>query len=513
MGNNKIEPKLTYAIDAETGKMVYIGSVKRGRSCNCLCPKCNEVLVAKLGWEGGRQAHFAHAKGTDCQGAYMTTLHKLAIQIIEEKKSVMFPAYKEINQQKIFFKEVEVEQRTDRKDLQPDIVGITADKLRWSIEIRNTHEVNLAKTEKLKESQITCLEIDVRNQKLENLETFILESTEDRKWINNPNYDFKIAEEKRRKVSLVEEIVRCNNEISIPEYNKDTQITIHYKEISVLSRSADGLFIKIKIVSIEGAPYVINIGCNDVLQNEDSEKDCDELSIYTDNLPLTDNTTIDSLCVKWAYHYTTEKQKEDKLREYRSNTRYNVKPKSDICFNCKYSKNHSKCIYRKETINYKDIEYAVCNTYKKLEDENYTSSRNNVNFYYNNKQSWSEDNLEYNNIEEDQDSLPFERYWTIDEFHSKLLDSKQCQTESGQVAGIVKCDKVGNKVLILCYVKSCSYPLHIMVGLVEEGNLTIKNVGDFLNIKEAFKTYNERLSIMKKHWLQSPVNDKDVAPF
>ena len=102
----------------------------------------------------------------------------------------------------------------------------------------------MAKREKLKESQITCLEIDVREQELWNLKSFLLESTENRKWINNPNYDSKIAEDKRKKVSLVEKIFRCNNEISFPDYNKNTPRTIHYKAISVLSNSADG-FIKV----------------------------------------------------------------------------------------------------------------------------------------------------------------------------------------------------------------------------------------------------------------------------
>lgn len=61
MKGNLKDPKLTYALDA-LGKMIYIGNVeKRGLSCNCRCPKCNEPLEAKLGHEGGRQAHFAHS--------------------------------------------------------------------------------------------------------------------------------------------------------------------------------------------------------------------------------------------------------------------------------------------------------------------------------------------------------------------------------------------------------------------------------------------------------------------
>lgn len=513
MENNKKEPKLTYAIDAKTGKMVHIGSVDRGRSCNCQCPKCNEFLIAKLGKEGGHQAHFAHAKGSNCHGAYMTALHKLAEQIIEEEKSVMVPAYKEICQQKISFEKVEIEQRVERKDLQPDIVGITADGLRWSIEIRNTHEVSLAKREKLKESQITCLEIDVREQELWNLKSFLLESTENRKWINNPNYDSKIAEDKRKKVSLVEKIFRCNNEISFPDYNKNTPRTIHYKAISVLSNSADGLLTRIKIVSTEGDSYVINIGCKDVLQNEDYEKNCDELTILTDNLSLTEYTSMDSLNPKWTYHYASEKQIENKFREYKSSPQYNVKPKREICLACKYNKNHSKCIYREDTINYKSVEYAVCNIHKKQKDEIYIYSKIHVNSYNNNKQSPHNDNPEYNNTVEKPNPLPFEKYWTIDEFYYELQVSKCCKTQSGQDADIVKCDKAGNKVLILCSVKSRSYPFSILVIHVEEGNLIMNDAADFISKEKAIKAYDERLSAMKRHWQQSSVNDEEVAPF
>lgn len=193
------EPKLTYALDA-LGKMVCIDSVERGLACHCLCPKCNEPLEAKLGY-GGRQPHFAHKKGSDCHGFYMTALHKLAEQIIEEEKAVMAPEYKEIAKQRLSFTQVEVEQRVERKDLQPDLVGVTEDGLRWTIEIRNTHEVDKAKRTKLIESNITCLEIDVREQTLENLKSFILESSENRVWINNPNYDAQIFELKRKSYS------------------------------------------------------------------------------------------------------------------------------------------------------------------------------------------------------------------------------------------------------------------------------------------------------------------------
>ena len=116
MKEKQKEPKLTYALDS-SGTMVFIGDVvKRGLACNCRCPKCKELLIARLGHEGGRQRHFAHQRGSDCHGAYMTALHMLAEQILEKEKAVMVPAYKEIDSQRLSFKDVEVEKRVERKE-------------------------------------------------------------------------------------------------------------------------------------------------------------------------------------------------------------------------------------------------------------------------------------------------------------------------------------------------------------------------------------------------------------
>ena len=190
---------LTYALDS-SGRMVYIDSIpseKRGLKCGCICPKCKRPLVAKLGNEDiphHKRPHFAHQPNTDCRGYYMTALHQLAEQIIQDNKSVMAPAYKSIPADKLSFKRVLRETRVDRPDLQPDVAGYTDDRACWNIEIRNTSEVNEDKKRKIKESGITCLEIDVRGQSLEGLEKFLLESTDNREWINNPIYDRRIRE-------------------------------------------------------------------------------------------------------------------------------------------------------------------------------------------------------------------------------------------------------------------------------------------------------------------------------
>lgn len=185
--NDRIIP---YALNSKD-ELVSISSIKasglRGLACNCRCPKCKEPLEARIGKEI-RAPYFAHSKHSNCHGAMMTILHKRSIDLIEKYKIIMVPEYYTIQPRKLEFIKVEVERREDRNDMQPDIVGITPDEKRWAIEIRNTHEVGIAKINKIIESGLACLEIDVRKQSVDNLENFLFNQTDCREWINNP-YD------------------------------------------------------------------------------------------------------------------------------------------------------------------------------------------------------------------------------------------------------------------------------------------------------------------------------------
>lgn len=544
MVGNRKEPKLTYALDA-FGKMVYIGNVERGLSCNCRCPKCNKPLEAKLG-HGGHKPHFAHTKGSDCHGSYMTALHKLAEQIIEKEKAVMAPAYKGIERQRLSFVQVEVEQRVERKDLQPDIVGITADGLRWAIEIRNTNEVKETKTAKLVESNITCLEIDVREQKLEDLKSFILESAENREWINNPNYDAQIAEAKRKRVSKVEKYLLGCTELTIPAYENYDSRKISIKEAFVLPKAADGLFSQVKVLSSEGTPFVFNIGSQDILETNilrEHETDFNELSVVTDSVSLEDDNCSSALDMSWSYHFVTEKEREERLKEYRNNPKYEVKPSSDCISGCNYRLYNGECIYKKDTITLKGISHVVCNKEKRLKDKNeYQPHHRNRDDSFVSVISPHDINSNYRQdnyvriprvkqpivkqvIEKPQadsqrkasvDNLPFEKYWTIDEYYMYLMSSNSYKTEKGHYAEIVKYDKVGDKILLLCKtsdeIREIT-PYHIDVISTDNGNLIRNDVADFTNTKlnSAMKNYCERLNNM---CIQPPkeIDDKDL-PF
>lgn len=535
MKEGQKEPKLTWALNT-LGKMVYIDSVDRGLSCNCRCPKCNEPLVAKLGHEGGRQAHFAHCKGYDCHGSYMTALHKLAEQIIEEEKAVMAPAYKEIGRQRMSFTQVEVEQRVERKDLQPDIVGVTEDGLRWIIEIRNTHEVDESKKAKLIESNITCLEIDVREQTLENLKSFILESAENREWINNPIYDAQIVEAKCKRVSKLEEYLLSCTELTFPAYEDYDSGKISIKEAFVLSKTDDKLFSQVKVLSSEGVPFVFNIGSHDILEtdiNKESLGECNELIIVTDNLSPEDDINSSALDMSWSYHLVAEKEREEKAKEYRNNPKYDVIPSSDCPYKCKYRPVNGECIYIKEVLHIKGDSYVVCDKERRLKDEKYSfvsdeSPYDKKIIFRNAKFELAlRERLQTTKqiIEKPQrniqgttmsENLPFEKFWTIEDYYKYLNSLGSYETEKGYYAEIVQCEKVCNKIILLyIYPVDGITPYHIAVISTDNGNLIRNDVAVYTNSNSAMKAYCKRLSAMRNSMCCQPdmeIHDNDL-PF
>lgn len=194
--NSSEESQLTIAWNGY--RMVHVDDVPRGKACKCVCANCKQPVMAVKGEKN--MHHFRHYdengnKVATCNEALMTALHKMAEQIICDAKCVMLPVYYEIEPKLIHFKKVEVEERNDRKDLQPDIVGVSLDDDRYLIEIKKSSGITLEKENKIKESNLFCLEIDVNDFKTEtkedidSLKKFLLEDCSRRTWINNPKYE------------------------------------------------------------------------------------------------------------------------------------------------------------------------------------------------------------------------------------------------------------------------------------------------------------------------------------
>ncbi len=230
--NSNSEPKITYARNPE-GKLVHIDTVPNGRNCNCVCEGCGKPLIARQG--DVNQHHFAH-KGGNIRDCYDKTLHSLAEQIIKENKKVYSPWYEgefiSHKSELLSFVDVEVEQRNDFSDLQPDLVGVTEEGKRIHIEIRNTHKVDSSKESKLRDRKQICMEIDVSKQSLDDLKDFLLTKDEERNWVNHPEYE----EEDRKAREAAYEQEEANGEMS----ESDMLKTIKWmSELAVKTKAYD----------------------------------------------------------------------------------------------------------------------------------------------------------------------------------------------------------------------------------------------------------------------------------
>jgi len=509
---------LTYALDA-SGKMVYIRDVAaRGKACNCRCPKCDEPLVAKLGHDGGRQPHFAHSKGSDCHGAYMTALHKLAEQIIEEEKAVMAPAYKEIEMCRLSFKEIEVERRTERKDLQPDIVGITEDGLRWFIEIRNTHEIDERKKAKLQESGITCLEIDVREQTLENLRPFLLESADNREWINNPIYDSQIMDRKRKRVIQIEKLITEKHELRLPNYKDIPSQSILLNDVAVLSKSDDGLNVTLKVTSSDGATYIIDI-CTLETQKDsnvltEENQGCHVLEIIADNLTNHAVIQLDNIDTRWVHYYVSESERSLQQNVFREHKEKLFQEK--FChFLCRFRLPNVNCEYENETIVYKEQKFVICDNAELRRKKKSSDAVNmpSVNSSADARPQWATKKL-FADDRATSDSLPFERFWTVDDYYACLLSDGYYQTPKGNKARVVRCKKIGQKILLLYEdtLKNTYLPFHIIIIFSHRGELKYDLGGSFSLEKQALRRFWERSEAMKCRSLSIETDNEDL-PF
>lgn len=514
-GNQK-EPQLTYALNQQ-GRMVSIKTVERGLNCNCICPKCGNQLVAKLGKEGGRQWHFAHHHGSDCHGSYMTALHRLAEQIIEEEKKVMVPAYKGICALSLEFKRIEVEKRLERKDLQPDLVGETEDGFRWYIEIRNTHEIDDVKRTKLTESQITCLEIDVREQNLDGLKDFLLLSDKKRAWINNPNYDRYISEQKRKRVSLVENYLLSDKpSILLPTYEEFPSYRIILKEVSILTQMYDGIYSRLLAISSEGTPFIINISYHvrleDCLSQINDKNNYNELKIYVDDVNPDMEVLYEEPIVFWSYNLLSEKTKESKLKQYKNNPDYEI-TYTNRCITCKH---YPSCKYKKEELRIQGSIFIICDKGKRLQDEDkeYRNNQHKDKLLSNQ----DEDKVFRNNQEKDfyitellnrKNSIRSQKTITgkltnntlfysveIEEYYQLLLETGLFETDEGEKTLIVKCEKAKryNGIVVLHSINVPIYPFQVSKIFMEGKKLKKCKVSDFTNKTAALNKFNQLLT-------------------
>ena len=172
----------------EQGKMVHVDNVPRGIQCGCKCPYCHERLLARHGEV--RQHGFAHhsdTRGANLKICYVVTMYKLAEQIIQSAKRIHAPSYYGIfPEMDIEFVDVRIDSCFERADKQPDVIATTKEGQQYLIEF--LFQYMILHKSAIDYKNMNCLEIDLSNQSLETLESFLLSSSKDRKWMNNVTY-------------------------------------------------------------------------------------------------------------------------------------------------------------------------------------------------------------------------------------------------------------------------------------------------------------------------------------
>ena len=176
---------LTYALD-EGGALVHVDDVAKGAKCACRCPHCDAPLYAKNAGTQ-REHHFAHAHGHECEGAYESSLHLLAKEILQETGRIMLPRSNggHFPTGSVRIRNVEIEKWDDRYGIRPDAEGIMDNGERLLIEFYVSHKVDGKKRQIIVDNHLKCIEIDINYQALDKaeLKEFLTGTDEDRKWI------------------------------------------------------------------------------------------------------------------------------------------------------------------------------------------------------------------------------------------------------------------------------------------------------------------------------------------
>ena len=190
------QKQLNLTVALKNGVITSIADVESGLKCGCVCPACGEQLVAKKG--AMVKHHFAHHAGHNCEYGYESSLHLAAKEILSRTKKitlppvyVVFPDSNKPNELVCNAKEIEIEKVELEKrfgDVIPDVVVYTGGKQLF-IEVYVTHRIDDEKLQKLKEADISTIEIDLSTKdsitSMDELAELLLSDNEKKKWKYN----------------------------------------------------------------------------------------------------------------------------------------------------------------------------------------------------------------------------------------------------------------------------------------------------------------------------------------
>jgi hypothetical protein len=198
--------KIPFGLSMADDRLYEPRDVPLGKACNCLCPGCKQILYSKHCLSGKVAPHFAHAPGTECAKGYETALHLAAKQLIDERRTLAFPALKarvslydalmrwhDVTKEIIIagvrnLESVTLEQAVG--DIRPDLIVVSPTLGKILIEIAVTHFVDEEKLQKIREIGIPAVEFDLSGMRLmtfEDLRKVLFETPDTASWIYHPS--------------------------------------------------------------------------------------------------------------------------------------------------------------------------------------------------------------------------------------------------------------------------------------------------------------------------------------
>jgi hypothetical protein len=203
--------QLAYARHTD-GEIIHISRATRGRACNCVCPACNGVVVARKG--ALKAHHFAHKNLTNCSTGPETAVHELAKQVVAYRRQMLVPQKIAAGAQEpisfedarsIDFDEASIEDQS-HEALIPDVL-LRLGPHKLAIEIYVTHRCPPEKIEKYRAHRLAALEIDLSALPRDALPEMIAAATlsgAPRHWLYHPRIERetkRIADAERRQAA------------------------------------------------------------------------------------------------------------------------------------------------------------------------------------------------------------------------------------------------------------------------------------------------------------------------
>ena len=213
------------------GHLVRAIEVANGLACGCLCPGCKTSLIAA---NAGLKnvPHFRHAKTVDCRSGYESSLHKVAIALLVERKFIVTPDFEETisgstHDGGVVSKVVHFKGRgltATRADAEVVLQGVTPDVIyevdghQLLIEVRVAKKIDHDKHTRLRALGLSTLEINISNLDMRTIcdpelfEQTLLHDPRNKHWVYS-NRGVQMVNEARKE--LATEITARNEAIRL----------------------------------------------------------------------------------------------------------------------------------------------------------------------------------------------------------------------------------------------------------------------------------------------------------